>query len=263
MRRMNATLLTAAMTVGLAGAAVAGDDKDKQRDNSARQTQQTDRQSSGLQRQQRQAAPDGFVLIEERLVYVLANEPQLHMAAALANLAKDDHKAAAEELRIAANYVEMQGSRGEGDASQVISQSADKLRTVADKVEQGELKDAKKLAKTFAKTNVALAEHHNAMAKTFLQGERFIAAGHDLRSAATALREAVVWNEQQPDEAMVSLVNNAERVSAELISESVGQQLGGEAQPAAAREGEDQRQNPITDTTRAEAAGTNDSTTFV
>jgi hypothetical protein len=247
-------LLAPAITLALATGAAAGDDTKKDRKDA-----QHDGTSAGAaQAQQQQQAPDGFILVNERLVYVLANEPQLHMMSALTKLAGNDNRAAAEEVRIAANYVEMQGGRGHGDVSQKLTSSADKLRKLAGKIESGELKDAQKLSKAFAKANVALAQHHNALAKSFLQNDRFVAAGYDLDAAATNLKQAVVWHGEQPQQELVTLLGNADRVAAELTRESIGKQIddADRAQTAGARQQpDDQPQvgNPIVGTSEAEA----------
>jgi hypothetical protein len=227
----------------------------QQQQKSQQQSQQSQRPGQGDQ------APEGFIIVEERLVYVLADQPQLHMTQAVAKLAQDDNRAAAEELRLAADYVALQGSRGKGEASSQIKQSADKLRTIADKIEGGELKDSQKLSNAFAKVNLNLARHHNALAKSFLENDRYVAAGHDLASAATSLKQALVWTNEQPQQELITMLGNADRIAAELRAESVGEQLSGDdrAQPAGARQTPDQQrqdrqdQSPVTGTSDAEA----------
>jgi hypothetical protein len=81
-----------------------------------------------------QPAPEGFVLIEERFVAVTANEPQNHFLRAHEYLTKNDPRAAAGEVRIAAEYMDMQASRDQGQAKQQLTQAADELRKSADQL---------------------------------------------------------------------------------------------------------------------------------
>jgi hypothetical protein len=80
------------------------------------QQNHSDRQSAQGQSGQAsdQQAPEGFVLIEERVVAVTANEPQNHFLRAHEYLTKNDPRGAAGEIRIAAEYMDMQASRDKG-----------------------------------------------------------------------------------------------------------------------------------------------------
>src|SRR5581483_8766362 len=66
---------------------------------------------------QAQKAPDGYVLIEEDVIALTANEPQNHFMRAEQYLAAGDPHAAAAEVRIAAAYLDMQASRNQGKES--------------------------------------------------------------------------------------------------------------------------------------------------
>lgn len=260
MDRKLTLLLTPVLALALSGAALVDDQAKRDQSGSSDRNTNAPMRGDGVSAQpggsdQQAQAPEGFILVNERLVYVLANEPMLHMTSALANLAKNDQRAAAEEVRIAANYVEMQGGRGRGEASQKLTSSADKLRKLADKIESGELKDADKLSTSFAKANLELARHHNALARSFLQNDRFVAAGYELDAAATGLKQAVVWSGQQPQQELITLIGNADRVASELTRESIGQQMteDEDAQTAGARQQPQQGQSPILGTSAAEA----------
>jgi hypothetical protein len=107
----------------------------------AERQQQSDRQdrqgqSSAQARpgQGSDQAPEGFVLIEERFVAVTANEPQNHFLRAHEYLTKNDPRGAAGEIRIAAEYMDMQASRDQGQSKQQLARAADELRKTADQL---------------------------------------------------------------------------------------------------------------------------------
>jgi hypothetical protein len=89
--------------------------------------------SSGQQAQ----APAGFVLIQERVVTVTANEPQNHFLRAAEFWTEGNKRAAAGEIRIAAQYLDMQASRGQGRETQELTRAAQELRSTADQLQQG------------------------------------------------------------------------------------------------------------------------------
>jgi hypothetical protein len=104
---------------------------------SQQSSQSADRQSSQGQSSQQQNAPEGFILIDERVVALTANEPQNHFLRAHEFLSRGDNRAAAAETRIAAAYLRMQASRGQGGQDQELTQAADSLKRVAQQIQHG------------------------------------------------------------------------------------------------------------------------------
>jgi hypothetical protein len=94
------------------------------------------RQSQGNQSDQQ--APDGFVIVDERVITLTANEPQNHFLRAHEFLNRNDTRGAAAEIRIAAGYLDMQASRDKGQDRQSLSSAADQLRNVADQLKNGQ-----------------------------------------------------------------------------------------------------------------------------
>jgi len=54
--------------------------------------------------------PEGLVVVDESVVYLMANEPQQHLASAALKLAEKNYKGTAAELRIASDYLKFQSS---------------------------------------------------------------------------------------------------------------------------------------------------------
>jgi hypothetical protein len=100
---------------------------------SGQQSQQSSQHNQTQQNQQK--APEGFVLIDERVVTLTANEPQNHFIRAHEYLTHGDAKAAAAETRIAAAYIDMQASRDNGNqGNSDLKSAADNLRSVAKQI---------------------------------------------------------------------------------------------------------------------------------
>ena len=85
---------------------------------------------------QRQQAPEGFVLIEERVIVLTANEPQNHFLRAGDLFLAGNSRAAAGEVRMAANYLDMQASRASEDAKKQLSSAAQELRGAAKQLQE-------------------------------------------------------------------------------------------------------------------------------
>ncbi|HEV7300650.1 MAG TPA: hypothetical protein VGN72_14895 [Tepidisphaeraceae bacterium] len=200
------------------------------------QSQQSGAQASG-QSQQSQA-PEGFVLVEERVILLTANEPQIHFLQAQQALQQNNPKVAAAETRIAANYLEMQASRAGGQAKQSLTSAADDLRNAAGKLEgnQNGQGNSQQLTNNFAQAALALSSHHHSKAAGFLQNDKHVMAGHDLEAAAQALAAAYTFASKQAPQNVVSTVTDAQLVASNLIAPSgaTGAQAG-ESQPGEAQ----------------------------
>ncbi|HLL89896.1 MAG TPA: hypothetical protein VK324_11400 [Tepidisphaeraceae bacterium] len=85
---------------------------------------------------QQDQTPAGFVLVQERVIALTANEPRNHFLRSQEALLRNDHKTAAAEARVAAAYLDMQASRGIGGTDSALSRSADHLRQCAEQLAQ-------------------------------------------------------------------------------------------------------------------------------
>jgi hypothetical protein len=239
----------------------------------AHQQKEPGKTSESAQAKQPPQAPEGFVIVDEQLVTLTANEPQNHFLRAKEYLAQNDPRAAAAEVRISAAYLDMQASRkGEGDQEALRSESA-RLRTVADDIAKGNNQPAaqpnsgkqegaastgqsseqKLLNQSFAQTERVLAKHFQEEAKTELGKQKNTMAGEDLDAAASALSGSIAWSAQECSKECTSAITDARRVSAELLTPVMQDKVEGgaahregnesksavknEAQPAAARIG--------------------------
>jgi hypothetical protein len=182
------------------------------------QQQQTNHKSAKPNMQ----APEGWVLVEEDSVLLTADEPQNHFLRAEQFLDQKQPREAAGELRIAAAYLDMQASRGNGkDDDSQLSKQADHLRHAARQIlnakSEDQKKDSKEFARDFQQADLALSQHLQMLAKSEVGGQKQMMAGHDLQSATDSLSAAYAWSTQQPTKQIAADIQDAQRVSSELM----------------------------------------------
>ena len=194
--------------------------------------------------QQQQQTPEGWILVQERVIVLTANEPQNHFLRAQQHLAQGNAKAAAAEARVGAAYLEMQAARSRGAADQKLSDAATALRQQASQIAQAggdAQKQQEQLKQSFASANAALAAHFKSLAQRSLQSQRNVMAGYDLNAAAASLAAAFAWSGTQPQQEASTAIRDAQQAAAQLMTPGAGaQQQGG--QSAQAGQAEDQAQ---------------------
>jgi len=193
---------------------------------------QFDNQSSSNRNQQ---APEGFVMLDESIVYMLANEPAVHFAQAREDLAANNPRKAAAEIRLAAACLNMQAARPGLQSSSELKDQAKQLHQIARRVEQGELKNASELRQDFCNAELALAQAFQSCAHRDLQQNRTVRAGHDLLAASDALHQAVILSNGQLQSQTSRAISDANDLGNQLINPSNGnnaQQASSSQQPS-------------------------------
>ncbi len=179
-------------------------------------------QANGSQSSPQQQNPAGYVLIDERIVYLTANEPQNHMLRAHDAMMNKNNKVAASEVRIAADYLDAQASQVNQSSDSQLTNCADQLRQLAKQIDNGQNVDTQKLNDAFAKADARLADFYQSRAKEELNNKQYVRAGYDLRAGADGLSQAMVWSNQQPEKNAQQVIDNTQQVAWNLINESVG-----------------------------------------
>jgi len=187
-----------------------------------------------------QKAPPGFVLLEEDVVYMTAEQPQQHLLRAHEQMAANNPKAAAAELRMAANYIKMQEARPGEIGKQLLSPWRQNLEKLASQVSKGDVK-AQDLTKDAADTSYALAKYFSERAVDELKNKHEVTAGYDLSAAAGNFEQALAWSQQKPQDKQVQAIAESRSASDQLITaanlaadQSAGQ--SGEASPASSKQ---------------------------
>jgi hypothetical protein len=170
-----------------------------------------------------QQAPEGYVLIEENTVYMMANEPQQHFLQAHADLARKDYRAAAEETRMAAAYLDMQAARPGDKQANDLKQECKQLRNLAGELEGGNKGNAsvEQTDKDFARASDVLAKHFDTLTKRDLQKKNYVAAGYDMDATANAFKNTIIWSDQKPSQDDLSMIKNAHEIALNLRSNEV------------------------------------------
>lgn len=244
--------LTVAALFAASTAAYAADNNGSSNQHQQQQSQQQQQQSQqGAQGQQgnSQQAPKGFVLLEENTVYMMAREPQQHLLRAHEQLAANNPKAAAAELRLADAYLKMQEARSGNVDKGVLSHWQEQLKQLADRVQKGDAKEPE-VTHASAGANYALAKYFDERARSELGDKgKQVQAGYDLQAAADCFEQALIWHDTgmpkdqqtQPQAAQqdAKAIADARLAADQLISADnlASNGSSGGAQPAAAKSG--------------------------
>lgn len=174
-----------------------------------------------------QQTPEGYVLIEENTVYMMANEPQQHFLQAHADLGRKDYRAAAEETRLAAAYLDMQAARHGDKQANDLKQDAQQLRNLAGELQNGNKNNqqgnvsVQQIDKDFARASDALAKHFDTLTNHDLKKQNFVAAGYDLDATANAFKNTIIWSDQKPSQDDLTMIQNAQEIAFNLRSNEV------------------------------------------
>jgi hypothetical protein len=197
--------------------------------------------------QPQQQPPQGFVLLDERVIYTLINEPQGHLIRAVQALARGDKHTAAADVRLTSAYLDLQASADQGQVKQSVQNESQRLQQLAEQIENGTVRPAQVLQQ-FAETNFVLAEAHQQNARQALDRNQDVKAGHELQASARNYQQALVWSRQHPTQANMQTIASSLQSATRLMGpQTPPQPLSAQAQPAGARLGpEQQGQKPTT-----------------
>jgi len=120
-------------------------------------------------------------------------EPQQHFVDVVDAMAKRDYKAAATEIRRAADYMRREAGRATGDARLEIDRSVTELDRLAYAVEKGAVRDEKSVDGVFARADHALALTDRARAVQSWTHREYAEAGDELKRAGYELKSAAGW----------------------------------------------------------------------
>ena len=171
------------------------------------------------------APPQGYVLVEEDVVVVLANEAHQSFLRASENFAKGKMKAAAAEIRKGEAYVKLEAASATAEGKKALLSSAGELKQLADKVEKGAVKDGKELKSTFARAEYAMARHHYLKAAEQWEKKDSQKVADDLNAAAAYIDSGQVWVTKKMHAGAADIKKEARRLAAQVTAKT-----GAEAQ---------------------------------
>ncbi|HUU96668.1 MAG TPA: hypothetical protein VM487_13085 [Phycisphaerae bacterium] len=173
-------------------------------------------------------APEGWVLVEENVLIVFADEPEHKMKAAHESFLKKDMEATAADLRKAAAFVKLEAARAAGDAKKGLVASATELEKLAGDVEKGTVSSSKTLEAAFARAHQALAKHHHAKATESWAAKAEHATGHELKAAAASVESAFKWGGKEMETGTEAVIKDSRYAAEKLIEGGgwVGEEVG-------------------------------------
>jgi hypothetical protein len=158
-----------------------------------------------------------YVIVEEEVWTVLADEPQQHFQEAHEQFVKKDLKAAAAEVRKGAAFLRLEAARATGASKEALAASIKELDSLAGKVESGGVTAASDLDHAFARAEHALASEHLARAKESWAKKDLKRAGGALKAAATSLEHALAWAGRKGEADVIAVTKDAGVVAGKLI----------------------------------------------
>jgi hypothetical protein len=174
------------------------------------------------------APPQGYVLVEEDVVVVLANEAHQSFLRASENFAKGKMKAAAAEIRKGEAYVKLEAARATAEGKKALLSSAGELKQLADRVEKGALKDGKELKNTFARAEYAMARHHYLKAAEQWEKKESQKAAYHLNATAAYIDSGQIWLTKKMHAGVADIKNEARRIASQVTAKTgaESQELG-------------------------------------
>ncbi len=153
--------------------------------------------------------PEGWVLVEEDVLFVLVTEPAGYFEDARSDFLNGDLKDAGENMRMAVALIKLEISRSTGDVKKSLVTSVKELKKLIKKVEKGEVVAGETLDKAFARAEYALAWHHFQKAKEYQSREKYGKMARSIDAAVTHLLYASSWTDDNLEKDDVAAAKDA------------------------------------------------------
>ncbi|HUW82302.1 MAG TPA: hypothetical protein VMZ31_05815 [Phycisphaerae bacterium] len=178
-------------------------------------------------------APEGWILVEEDVLFVFVDEPEHHFQKARESFLKKDSEATVASLHKAAGFLRLEAARADSDSHRTIMASVHELEKLAADVRSGAAVDVKRFDSVFARAHHALAQHHQAKSRAHLAKKEHKKAGHHLKAAASHLEHGAAWAGHEIEAGSRATINAARTVAGKLVEgtgwaeDEVGTAVGG------------------------------------
>lgn len=167
-------------------------------------------------------APDGYVMVQEDVLYVLADAPGEHFHKARQSFLKKDFKTSAEEIRKSAAFLKLQAARATEEGKKGLDDSIAGLETLADDVEKGTVTSAKTLDQAFARAHQRLARHHYLKAAEYKAKKDTKRVGHELKAATLHLENGLAWSGHETEAGMAAVLRGTADLAGKLVKGTGG-----------------------------------------
>jgi hypothetical protein len=130
---------------------------------------------------------------------------------------KKDFKAAAAEIRNAAELLNQEAEKATIEGKKALTASINELEKLAKDVEKGTVTSEKKLKDAFARAEHALAKYHYLNASEQWAKKETKETGHALKSAAQHVEQAAKWAGHEMETGTVDVIKGTRTVAGKLI----------------------------------------------
>ncbi|MBS0171945.1 MAG: hypothetical protein JSR62_16475 [Nitrospira sp.] len=165
-------------------------------------------------------APEGYILVEEEVWFVVDDEPEEHFHRAHDAFLKKNLKKAAAEIRKGEAFLKLDAGRALEEGKTLLEDSGHELAKLAEGVEHGTISSVKRLDEAFARAHQALAHHHHLKAKaswTNKAGQAAHKVGRDLQAAAEHFDQGLIWTGHKAEAAGAKTMKDTRLLAGKLI----------------------------------------------
>lgn len=160
-------------------------------------------------------------LVEEATTwYPYVDVPNAHFQAAHDSFLSKKYTMASEEIRKGAAFVRLEAGSAIGEAKQALKASETELLGLAKEVEQGSVKDVKRLDEAFVRANQQLALSHRIKANEAWDKKELRKAGDELKAAATHVENGAAWMGAEAKAGYAEAVRDTKLVAGKLAEGS-------------------------------------------
>lgn len=171
--------------------------------------------------------PPRQIVIDEDILAALTDEPCHHFESARDQFVVGQQRRAAEHLRTASVYLQLEAARATARGRAALDTSIRELHDLAAAVEQGQVRSVETLQRTFARAHYALAGHHCVKTAhrccqpaACKDKHEMARAGHDLRAATVHLKRGAAWEGNKLDEQARAGIDLSQATANKLIGKS-------------------------------------------
>ena len=166
-------------------------------------------------------APQGYIVVEEDVAIVLADEHEHYFKKAHEAFLKKNYMTAAADIRKAVGFLKLDAAAADSEGRKALSDTVNELEKLAKDTEKGKVTSAKVLEQAFSHADYALAKAQHSKATESWAKKMTKETGHALKNAAIHLENAAKWAGHKFETGAVDVIKGARRVAGKLI-EGVG-----------------------------------------
>lgn len=155
-------------------------------------------------------------ILDEDILMRFFEEPDAHFHKARERFFKKDRDGAADAIRTAAGFVNLEAMVATKEGEEMVRKSAAELDRLADGVSAGSVHSAKELDAAFARAHYAMGRNHNRKAIEHLLANRTQQAGQQLRAAVHHAEHGLQWAGVQAKDDEMAVFKQAAELAARL-----------------------------------------------